>query len=53
LPQKVKCNSCGEILYEGDDLKSPEEIIQIHDGECPKCGNKISTVPENVEVKPA
>jgi hypothetical protein len=25
----------------------------MHDGKCPKCGEKISLTPQNVEVKPA
>jgi len=53
LPQKVVCEKCGFILYEGVDLKPPDEIIQEHDGKCPKCGNKISYIPKKVEVKSA
>jgi len=53
LPQKVICEKCGFILYEGSDLKPPDEIIQTHDGKCPKCGKKISFVPKKVEVKSA
>ncbi|MCK4633438.1 hypothetical protein KAT42_01290 [Candidatus Bathyarchaeota archaeon] len=53
MPQKVSCQECGYILYEGRELKPPDEIIQKHDGKCPKCGKKLSTVPLDVEVKPA
>jgi DNA-directed RNA polymerase subunit RPC12/RpoP len=53
LPQQVICEKCGFILYEGSDLKPPDEIIQTHDGKCPKCGKKISFVPKKVEVKSA
>jgi len=53
MPQKVSCQECGYILYEGPELKTPDEIIQKHDGKCPKCGKKLSTVPLDVEVKPA
>jgi len=53
LPQQVICEKCGFILYEGSDLKPPDEIIQTHEGKCPKCGKKISFVPKKVEVKPA
>ena len=34
-------------------MKPPDEIIQTHDGKCPKCGKKISFVPKKVEVKSA
>jgi len=53
MPQRVICENCGQILYEGEDLKAPEEIVQQYSGRCPKCGKKLSTVPKNVEVKPA
>jgi hypothetical protein len=52
LPQQVICKVCNEILYYGDDLKSPEEIFQGNDGKCKKCGKEISLTPQNVEVKP-
>jgi hypothetical protein len=50
LPQKVICEKCDFILYEGTELKPPDEIIQINDGKCPKCGKKISFIPKKVEV---
>ena len=34
-------------------MKPPDEIIQTHDGKCPKCGKKISFVPKKVEVRAA
>lgn len=53
MPQKVFCQKCGHILYEGEELKPPDEIIQTHDGKCPSCGKKLSYIPIDVEVKPA
>ena len=50
MPQKVICEKCENILYEGTELKPPDEIIQDNDGKCPKCGNKISFIPKKVEV---
>ncbi len=51
LPQQVICEKCGAVLYEGTELKPPDEIIQMHDGKCPKCGNKIGFVPTKVDVR--
>ncbi len=51
LPQTVFCQKCHGVLYEGADLKPPDEIIQKHDGKCPKCGKKLSSIPIEVEVK--
>lgn len=53
LPQQVLCDKCGFVLYEGTDLKPPDEIIQTHAGKCPNCGKKIGFVPTKVEVKSA
>jgi DNA-directed RNA polymerase subunit RPC12/RpoP len=50
LPQKVICEKCGSVLYEGTELKPPDEIIQDNDGKCPKCGKKISFIPKKVDV---
>jgi RNase P subunit RPR2 len=51
MPERVICQQCNTVLYEGDELKPPEEIIQSHNGKCPKCGRKLSLIPVTVEVK--
>jgi len=53
LPQRVICHGCKHILYEGAELKPPDEIIRMHEGKCPKCAKKLSLLPIDVEVKPA
>lgn len=53
LPQQVLCDECGEILYQGSELKSPEEIHQMYNGRCPKCGRKLSLIPKKIKVLPA
>jgi len=50
LPQKVICEKCGFVLYEGTELKPPDEIIQTNDGKCPNCCKKISFIPKKVDV---
>jgi hypothetical protein len=52
VPQRVICSGCNHILYEGPDLKPPDEVLQQYDGKCPKCGKKLSLLPIDVEVKP-
>jgi hypothetical protein len=39
-------------LYEGKELKPPDEIISENGGKCPKCNKKLSLLPLNVEVVP-
>jgi len=51
MPQKIICEVCGEVLYNGVDLKPPEEVIQQFGGNCPKCGKKLKFNPEKVEIK--
>jgi len=53
MPQRVFCNECGAILYEGSELIPPDEIVQKFDGKCPTCGKKLSFTPITVEVKSA
>jgi hypothetical protein len=53
LPQRVICQGCKHILYEGAGLKPPDEIIHMYEGKCPKCAKKLSLLPTDVEVKPA
>jgi len=52
MPQRVICHGCSHVLYEGNELKPPDEIIQQYNGNCPKCGRKLSLMPLEVEVKP-
>ncbi|MEM3442242.1 MAG: hypothetical protein QW667_00515 [Candidatus Bathyarchaeia archaeon] len=52
MPQRVTCHECGYVLYEGVELKPPDEILHQHNGKCPACGRKLSLIPINVEVKP-
>jgi len=51
LPQRVFCRKCSTLLYEGGELKPPDEIIQMHNGKCPNCGKKLSLIPHDVEVR--
>jgi NAD-dependent SIR2 family protein deacetylase len=53
MPQQVNCHNCGAVLYQDEELKSAEEIHQMYNGKCPKCGKKLSLIPQNVEVKEA
>jgi len=52
MPQRVLCKECGAILYEGIELKTPDEVIQANNGKCPKCGRKLSLIPHKIEILP-
>jgi len=52
MPQSVICHECRHVLYNGKNLKPPDEIILKHDGKCPNCGKKLALVPIDVEISP-
>lgn len=52
MPQRVVCQGCGHVLYDGPEIKPPDEIIHEHEGKCPKCNKKLSLIPEDVNVSP-
>lgn len=41
MPQKIICGNCGDVLYEGSELKPPEELIEKLNGKCLKCGKEL------------
>lgn len=52
MPQKVTCSECNYLLYEGDILRSPQDIIKKYDGRCPKCNRKLGFTGEGVCILP-
>gem|GEM_PF-1002168 len=52
MPQQVLCDGCGEVLYQGYEIRSPEEIYEMYSGKCPKCGRKLSLMPQKIDVLP-
>ena len=52
LPERVFCDACGAILYDGSELESPIEIIQRYNGTCPKCQKTLSYDVDRVEILP-
>ena len=52
MPQEIICSGCGYYLYEGNILKSPQDIIKKYDGRCPQCNKKLDFSSINVDVTP-
>jgi len=51
MPQKIICSGCKRVLYCGDELVNPEEIINRYNCVCPDCNKPLTLNPERVEVK--
>jgi RNase P subunit RPR2 len=51
VPQRVICQKCSFVLYEGAELKPPYEIVEGYEGRCPNCRKKLSYIPENIEIR--
>jgi phage FluMu protein Com len=52
MPQKILCRKCNEVLYMGDLLKSPQDIIKKFEGKCPVCKNELNFNTDEVSVSP-
>jgi hypothetical protein len=52
LPQIIYCGNCKHVLYNGAELKPPDEVMQANGGYCPKCGKKLNFEIEEVEIAP-
>jgi len=54
MPLRATCKECGHVLYEGKELKSPDEIRSeyVKSDKCPQCGKKLSYSPIDVDVRP-
>ena len=50
MPQKIICESCGEIFFNDTKLKSPEEVIQEFERKCPKCGKQLIFNPDKIDI---
>jgi len=51
MPQRIVCSRCGYVFYEGNMVKSPEEVIKEYRGKCPQCGKRLTFSVDSVEVR--
>jgi RNase P subunit RPR2 len=52
MPQRVMCSECAYVLYEGDILRSPQDIAKRYEGRCPSCGKKLRTIIKSFSIYP-
>jgi hypothetical protein len=48
----ILCKGCGTILYEGEEMKPPYDLLSELNGRCPVCERRLSHIPQSFEVKP-
>ena len=53
MPQRILCKECNEVLYAGDLLKSPLDVIKKFERKCPKCGKDLGFEAGAVTVTPS
>jgi RNase P subunit RPR2 len=51
MPQRIICSKCGDILYEGDLLKSVQDVIKKFEGRCPSCGKELDFEVDKIFIK--
>jgi len=51
LPEIIKCAKCGYVLYKGNDLIPPRDVVRKFDGKCPRCSSTLSQNPVSIEVR--
>jgi len=52
MPQRIVCRVCGTVLYDDFELESPVEIMQRHNGYCPKCHRKLNFDSDGIRIVP-
>ncbi|MEM2897247.1 MAG: hypothetical protein QW265_04960 [Candidatus Bathyarchaeia archaeon] len=50
MPQKIFCKNCGTVLYSGEEIESPMEIIQQYNSSCPTCKKKLNFDPASIKI---
>ena len=51
MPQRIICSKCGDVLYEGDLLKSVQDVIKKFEGRCPSCGKELDFEVDKIYIK--
>ncbi len=46
----ITCGHCGYVLYEGNELKTPDEVVREYSGVCPKCGKILKPSVQNIRI---
>jgi len=52
MPQRVICSECAHVLYEGDILRSPQDIAKKYEGRCPSCRKILKASNESISIYP-
>lgn len=50
MPQEIICSGCGYVLYEGEILRTPQDIIRKYEGKCPNCGKELDSEVMKIDI---
>lgn len=51
LTYEIACIKCGNTLYSGFELRSPDDILKVFGYKCKKCGVKLTSQKFRIEIK--
>ena len=51
MPQRILCSGCGCVLYNGEVLKCPQDVVKKYEGKCPECGKRLDFTLESVIIE--
>lgn len=51
MAQKIICDGCGTILFASCKIKSPYDIIQALNRECPQCGKDLEFNIDKITIE--
>ena len=51
MPIVIKCHSCGFIFYQGNQLKSIDDVLKQWGNRCPVCLSLLETKPIRFKIE--
>jgi len=51
MPIIIKCHSCGFVLYEGNQVKSIDDVLRQWGFRCPCCLSTLDAIPKKFSVE--
>lgn len=46
----IVCGHCGYVLYEGNELKTLNEVVREYANTCPNCGKTLKPSVQKISI---